>query len=125
MGEPKTKGATYLIVLRQAVVAQDLALMIAEYDPAAQVIVASSQELGAAALDSVQCLSHAFVAANPDKFAGSALAKAILARKGRSILLGSEAEAVGPTQDWDVLQQPFFSDAALALITKRQRALDA
>lgn len=123
MVEPQCK-ATYLIVLRETLVARDLAMMIAEHDPNAEVIIAESLDVAAGALESVKCLSHAFVAANPEKFAGSTLFKAVMERNGRSILLGPEAEAVGPTQDWDVLQQPFFTDTALALIKKSQRTMD-
>jgi hypothetical protein len=111
---PKSSTATYLIVLRELLIAQDLALTIADHDAAAHVIIASTAAEAVAALQLVAVVAKAFVGIPPDAFAGSDLADAIARRRGRVILLGVEAEEHGPTQGWDILAQPFMTETVMA-----------
>ena len=104
---------TYLIVMQQVLIAQDLALTIADHDPRANVIVASTPAEAEAALAPVAHVVIAFVADAPSLFQESTLARTITARGGRVVLLGDEAEDIGPTPQWGVLDQPFSTDAVL------------
>jgi hypothetical protein len=118
MPEPTTvmpqRGQTYLIVMPDVLIAQDLELTIRDHDPQACVIWCKTAAGAAAALTPVASLSIAFLADQPRAFAKSHLASAIRERGGRVILLGEEAEATGPTQDWSVLHRPFSTAAVLA-----------
>lgn len=107
---------TYLIVLRERLIAQDLATTISDRDPTARVILAATLDEGVAALMDVPRLTVAFVSAKPAEYAQSTLGQAIIARHGRVILLGFEAETSGPSKDWDVLAQPFDTDAVLGVL---------
>jgi hypothetical protein len=106
--------AAYVIVLRERVIAQDLAMTIAEYDAQAQVIVVGTAAEAVVALRPEPAVAVAFVAMAPETFMGSDLASAIAARGGRVILLGVEAELQGPMPGWQVLAQPFTTQAVLA-----------
>jgi hypothetical protein len=110
-----TNGAprTYLIVMQQVLVAQDIALTISDHDPGANVIIASTHAEAEAALVTVADLVLAFVADAPWQFMASSLGQAIMARGGRVVLLGEAAEEAGPTAQWGVLDQPFTTDAVL------------
>ena len=116
---PSGPAQNYLIVMREVVIAQDLALTITDSDPGAQVIIAATEAEAVAALGSVQSLVLAFIADRPARFARSGLARAVAQRGGRVVLLGDEAEATGPTKAWDVLEQPFNTDAVLAKLARR------
>lgn len=116
MSDTSITGRTYLVVLSQPLVAQDLALTIAEHDRSANLIVASTQAEAEAALIMVARLEMAFVADAPSYFMTTPLAYAIRARGGRIVLLGQEAEMAGPTQEWNVLDQPFTTDAVVKLL---------
>ena len=98
---------TYLIVLRHVLVAQDIAMTIAEHDPAAQVIVAANGTEAVPKLDGIGQVAVAFVGKGPDDFRGSSLASALAERSGRVGLMGEEAEAQGEVQGFAVLTRPF------------------
>ncbi|MES2664505.1 MAG: hypothetical protein V4712_00295 [Pseudomonadota bacterium] len=110
---------SYLVMVPETLVAQDIALTIADHDPAAEVIFAKSAPEAEKALGTVTALAVAFVADRPSLFVPSALASAIAARGGHVILLGIEAESTGPTPDFDVLYQPFDIDAVIAKLSAR------
>jgi len=103
----------YIVLVTEALVGQDIAQTIADFDPAAHVILVASLAEAEAALAQIDTVAVAFVAGKPHCFAGSHFAAAITARGGRLVLLGVEAEASGPTADFDVLTQPFDTDAVI------------
>lgn len=113
---PETRADTYVIVLRELLIAQDLAQTITDRDPAARVILAATPDEAVIALSDVARVVVAFVSAAPSEYIASSLGPAIKARRGRVILLGCEAEGVGATQDWDVLPQPFDTNAVLGVL---------
>ncbi len=94
-------------------------MTIADYDRGARVIVVRMPADAEAALVDVSELKVAFVAARPSNFRGSSLERAIVQRGARLVMLGIEAESVGPTPDFDVLSQPFDTDAVLAKLATR------
>ena len=105
-------GGAYLIVLRHVVVAQDIALTLADHDPGARVLHATQAAEALLLLDGTPTLRVAFVAEAPAAFAGSALEAAIVARGGRPVLIGEAAEADG--WGFAVLHRPFTTAAVLA-----------
>lgn len=107
---------TYLVMHRLVVIAQDIAATISDHDPAAMVITAHSVPDAEVALRDVHRLAHAFVAQSPDAFEGSALQSTIRALGGHCVLIGDEAEDLGETQHWKVLQQPFTPAVVIGLI---------
>jgi hypothetical protein len=99
--------ATYVIVLRHVLVAQDIAMTIAEHDPSARVIVASTGAEVVPQLEGVARVEVAFVGKGPAAFQASPLAPALSRRGGRVVLMGEEAEAEGERQGFAVLTRPF------------------
>jgi len=112
----------YLIVMSQVLVAQDIAMTIRDHDPGATVIVATGVGHALVQLQPVSRLDLAFLTEHPTAFAGSPLARAIALRGGRTVLLGSDAENTGPNGDWDVLAQPFDTQALMARLIRVERA---
>ena len=104
---------SYLVLVPEAVIATDLAQTIALFDPGAEVICVRSMVEAEAALPLVDAVEIAFVAGCPSRFVDSALHRGIAERGGRVVMLGIEAEVAGPTPVFDVLPQPFDTDAVL------------
>lgn len=109
----------YLVMMREVLIAQDLSLTITEFDPSARVITAADMDQALSLIAPTTSLAIAFAEVQPAPFAAHALARAIAERRGRVVLLGEQAEAVGPTQDWDVLRKPFVTDHVLSLLLAR------
>lgn len=117
MTEPARGGdgrPAYLIALRHLVVAQDIGLTIADFDPGAQIVTAVSAAEALPALDGVERLAVAFVSEAPEAFGGSPLAQEIAARGGRAVLIGEAAEKEGAKLGFDVLARPFSTTDILA-----------
>lgn len=108
------RSRNYLVQVTEAVVAFDIAQTITDFDPASEVICVRSFAEAEQALSTIGTLEIAFVADCPGRFVGSALHRRLVERGGRVVLLGLEAETTGPTPMFDVLAQPFNTDAVLA-----------
>jgi hypothetical protein len=106
----------------EALVAEDLAETIAEFDRSAEVICARTNDAAAAALKALGTVEIAFVASTPSGFIGSALHADIVQRGGRVVLMGVEAECAGPTGLFDVLAQPFDTDTVMLRLRSGPRA---
>lgn len=106
--------ATYLIVLRHVLVAQDIALTIADVDPQARVVTAASEAEALSKLSGVDRLAVAFVGQSPRAYEGSALAEAVGRCGGRVVLLGEDAEAEGAELGYAVLVRPFSTGSILS-----------
>jgi hypothetical protein len=104
---------TYLIVLRHVVVAQDIAMTITDMDPEARIVTAASEAEALPRLAGVEHLAVAFVGQAPRAYQDSALARAVLARGGRVVLMGEEAEAEGAALGYAVLVRPFSTEGIL------------
>ncbi len=112
---------TYIIVMRDVLIAQDLSLTIGDHDPGARIEVASSLTEAEAIVARLTQIVMAFIVEAPRKFRHSDLSRAIAERGGRVVLLGDDAEDGGPTPDWDVLYRPFSTDEVLARLTRWDR----
>ena len=106
--------ATYLIVLRHVLVAQDIAMTIGEFDPGARILTAASGPEALPLLEGVERIAMAFVGNGPEAFRASLLAQAVAERGGRVVLMGEEAEAEGEAQGFAVLTRPFGTGNILA-----------
>ena len=113
---------TYLVVIGEVLIAQDIALTITDHDPAATVLIATSMIDAEDAVAEAASLVVAFVASRTATFAASRLFQRIKDRGGRVVLLGNDAEATAPSPDWDVLAQP-FDTAAVVKALRRDRCL--
>jgi hypothetical protein len=113
--------ATYLIVLRHVLVAQDIAMTIAEFDPAAQVILTDSAAEAVERLSGVDRLAVAFVGQGPEAFRASPLSQTVARKGGRVVLMGEEAEAHGEAQGFAVLTRPFSTGSILVHLSARAR----
>ena len=105
---------TYLVLVTETVVAYDIALTISDFDRSAKVICATSMAEAEAAIAQTDSVEIAFIADCPTSFTGSALHHDLVVRRARIVLLGIDAEVSGPTPAFDVLEQPFDTDAVLA-----------
>ena len=117
MTDATTGGANrpaYLIVLRHVLVAQDIAMTIADADPGARVVTTASPAEALPALRDVERLAVAFVAEAPRDHGDSDLGRAIAARGGRVVLIGEAAEAEGEALGFPVLTRPFSTGDVLA-----------
>lgn len=97
----------FLIVLRHVVVAQDIAMTIADLHPGARIVTAASTAEALPALRDVGRLAVAFVAEAPRAHRDSDLAREIARRGGRVVLIGEAAEAEGTALGFPVLARPF------------------
>ncbi len=106
-------GRTYLVVLRQFLVAQDIALTIAEFDPDAHVIVAV--DMAAAASQIKGDVYLAFV----EMPLGHAGAGQLRLEAGNGVLVG---DGVLPPEmaGWAQLDLPFTTDQVLALLHRHR-----
>lgn len=111
-----TGTPTYLIVLRHVLVAQDIAMAIAEHDSTARVILARDEAEALPRLAEVARLAMAFVGQDPVAFRRSVLGRAVTERGGRIVLMGQEAESEGETQGFAVLARPFTTGDVLGLL---------
>ncbi len=116
-----TLTRSYIVIVPETLVAEDLAETIAEFDRAAEVICARTDAAAAAALKALGRVEIAFVASTPRGFVGSTLHEEIVQRGGRVVLMGVEAERTGPTGQFDVLAQPFDTDSVLARLRSGPR----
>ncbi len=105
---------TYLVFIKETLIARDIAEIITDFDPDADVICAASLADAQSSLVDARTVEIAFVAGAPSAFLETPLHHSIVARGGRLVLLGLEAEAVGPTSIFDVLTQPFDTSAVMA-----------
>lgn len=106
----------YLVALRHAVVAQDIAQTVAEVHPAARVVVAASPDEAVRAIAGLERIAMAFVGDGPRGFEGSPLAEALARRGAAVVLMGGEAEAEGEAAGFAVLARPFGMGAVTALL---------
>lgn len=106
----------YLIVHNQFIVAQDIALTIADHDPAAEVLVAGDAGEGLAECSRHGRIAVAFVSSDPADFDGSALALALGDRGARVVLMGDGAEQAAASLPWAVLHRPFTAGAVADLL---------
>jgi hypothetical protein len=114
---PRTADTgTYLVVLREIIVGQDIAMTIQDHNPDARVIIAATLAEAVAAVEGVDAVAVAFVHAPSAEVARSPLAEAVAARGGRIVLMGHEIGRDPKATVLPVLAFPFVSSDILALL---------
>ncbi len=113
--------ACYLIVLKDYLVALDLAESISDFDAEAEIVARHSAACAIAALEAIERVAVAFVETGPDQFAASVLSGMISDRGGRVVLMGDEAESSGQARGYSVLQRPFSQGLVRAHLANRQQ----
>lgn len=110
-------SATFLIVVREILVGQDLAMTIEEERPGAKVIVVATLDAAPAALTDVAALEVAFIAADPARFEHSPLAQMISALGGKIVLMGLWFPEACSAANWKILPFPFTTEDVLGFIS--------
>jgi hypothetical protein len=108
----------YVIMLKQALIAQDVAEAIAQHEPGAKVIIARDDRSAVDALDGRGPLKAVFVDTGPQDFADMAIAAVALAAGALVILTGEAAEQAA-SGGWLVLRKPFTDEQLLDLLRLR------
>lgn len=108
----------YLILLRHILVAQDIAMTIKEFDPAARIVTATSPAEAEERLSGIADLALAFVGQSPDAYRTSSLSRAVAQRGGRVVLMGEEAELQGESLGFMVLARPFTTANILSHLAR-------
>lgn len=122
MAPPSAVTPTCLIALKHFVVAQDIALTIAEFDPTIHVILVTDPQ-SIMLSSGVERLWLAFLGISPSRIDDDPLAQAVLARGGQLVLINDEAEEIGDSDRWWVLPRPFTTEAVLNLMTRASEAV--
>lgn len=102
-----TAPRNYLVMEAALIVAEDLALAIRDFDPAANVLLAPSPPAALEEIASAGQVWRAFVHADPAGFGATELGLALERRGARVVFIGDAAERSGRM---DVLQRPFGSE---------------
>lgn len=94
----------FVIVVREALVGRDLADTIAETHPRARMVLADTLAAALVAVQPLEAVDLAFIAAEPAVFEASALAEALAARGAEVVLMGvTNPQGVR----WRILAFPF------------------
>lgn len=112
-------SAVYLIVLKEPIVAQDMALTLADHDPQADIMTCDTTGMALERIAPLAAVEAAFVAADPDDAEAAALFEALTDRAARIVLMGDRAEEKAATLPWTVLQRPFTSADVISLLASR------
>ena len=108
--------AACLIVVRDVIVRLDLAHIIAGDQPQARVIAVTTFDAAVLALADISAIDIAFVAAEPEDFENSPLARCLAERGGQVVLMGAMASQSAPLARWRLLPFPFTTDDVRRLI---------
>lgn len=113
--------ASYVVLARDAIVAQDLVETILEHDPGAVVHRARNFVAAAQEIEAAPRLAAVLLDIDPALLAASQLPAVIAARGGRLVVMGNAAEEAAATlaqehPDWIVLMRPFDSETTAAVL---------
>lgn len=110
------RAPSYLIFVQSPVVSLDIGLVIQDLAPGANIIVVQNATTALRALARVSSLQAAFLELAPASDTCCRLAEATRLRGGLLVLLGDEAEDMGPSASWSVLVRPFTTRGVLAAL---------
>ncbi|SFA88170.1 hypothetical protein SAMN05421688_1446 [Poseidonocella pacifica] len=109
-------SGNFLIVLRQLLVAEDIADTLCDRFPGAQVERTRGAEEALQRIEAGLRADLAFVEMSPAEFDRSDLKQALLLQGARIILLGDAAELAEEAEGFPVLRRPFSTVALLRVI---------
>jgi hypothetical protein len=110
--------STYVVVEPMRLIAEDLALDLADHDPEGKVLVAASEHEAMALVEELESVTLAIVHAAPASHPTSALGQALAKRGAVSVLIGDRAEEQAAQIDLPVLQRPYAPEVVLALLAR-------
>ncbi|GGH46160.1 hypothetical protein GVY41_03230 [Frigidibacter albus] len=116
----------YLVVLKHVVVAEDLAQIVNEFDPGAEVLRARDTAAALQALQDIIAMRLAFLIDDRHADGWNELIDGIMARGGRVVLIPrSEGVETAPFADCLILDRPFTTEmvqATLDMALRRRTA---
>jgi hypothetical protein len=121
----EARSPAFVIVVRDYIVAQDIALTIRDDIPHAHIVTASTLIEAEQALSPIPKVHMAFVAADPDEFERSDLAPTLEKRGARIVMMGLWPEAGQAASKWQVLQYPFTTEDVRIFVSSVRRNLQA
>lgn len=107
---------TYLVIEPFGVIAQDLAISIADFDTHAEVRIATSLDDPELHIHASDTVALAIVNADPAVFAQSSLASALVARRAKIVLIGDAAEQANEFAGFPVMHRPYAPESVIALL---------
>ncbi|MDP3339673.1 hypothetical protein [Frigidibacter sp.] len=107
----------YLVVLKHLVVAEDLAQIVAEFEPGAEVLRARDTTSALQAMRDIEAMRLAFLIDDRQAEGWTELVDGIVARGGRVVLIPrSEGIKAAPFADCLILERPFTTEMVQATL---------
>lgn len=120
--ERTSDQAVYLIVLKHVVVAEDLAQIVSDFDPAAEVLQARDTATAVQAVRDIDALRVAFLIDDRHVDGWADLVSDIFDRGGRVVLIPrSEGPRTAPFDDCLILDRPFTTEMVQATLAAALR----
>ncbi len=107
---------TFLVVIDNAIIAEDLAQSIVDVVPHAHIVVVKNIAMAEAAARSAGCVAMAFIVDADANFPGSPLADYLLGQRVRVVLTGDWDADQARHHGWDALPFPFATEHVHALL---------
>lgn len=115
----ETSADVIVIVMDDVLIAEDLALTIAEAAPTAQIVKVSMLAQVQAAIADSGRVRLAFINANPSMLRGSSLAQMFSAHGTRVVLTGLWDDAQAAVHGCEALPFPFATEDVYAVIARK------
>lgn len=112
-----------MVLVRQEVVAQDIALTLLDRYGSAPVQMPQNLEEALACVAGAARVHAAVLELGPEDVEGSEIEREILSRGGRIVLFGKRAEASDGKCRWPVLQRPFLDAMLMNLLEATEPAV--
>lgn len=109
---------TVLVVLKDSLIAEDLAQSIAEALPGARVVVAETLTRAETAVQDIGRVVLAFLADTPETILSSGLARMLGEQRSRVVLTGDWDSDQARKHGWEALPFPFASETVHAIVTR-------
>lgn len=107
---------TFLVIEPFAVIAEDLAMSIADFDPTAEVRIARSMDTALAMVEPLSVVTLAVVHEDPALFMQSNLNVVLTARGAKVVLIGDTAEEATGHAGFAVMHRPYAPESVVALL---------
>lgn len=110
------KPEIFVLVVREVLVAQDIAMMMRNLRPDAHIVIARSLVEAAETLPEGRVIA-AFVQETVSAYTMSALAIRVATDRGRAVLVDEENASTAQPGDYAILAFPFMEEHVLALLS--------
>jgi hypothetical protein len=113
--EIDTPPAVFVVVMREALIARDIEMIIRDLRTEARVVLARTPDEATAAVPAGR-IAAAFVQMDVGDFVSTELSRRVASDGGRTVLVGLEATTALPV-GWSALPFPFSGDDVTSLLT--------